>query len=183
MPAIEPVPMAELDPELRAEIAARVAGRTLSSTLPVQVWAHRPAAATAWVRLLAELQEHSCLDERLRELVRLRIASFTQCRTCQAGRKSELVTEDDIACLAPDDGRFSAQEQAALRYADLFCADWFGVDDDVYRDLAAHFTLDEVVELQLLCAMMLAGGRLALVQRAWVDDELPPVLRASREAE
>lgn len=176
MPAIEPIPLSDLDPELRAEVDARVAGRTLSSTLPVQVWAHRPAAATGWVRLLAELQERSCLDERLRELVRLRIASFTQCRTCQTGRKSELVTEDDIACLAPDDSRFTAQEQSALRYADLFCADWFGVDDDVYRDLAEHFSVAEVVELQLLCAMMLAGGRLALVQRAWADDPLPPVL-------
>jgi alkylhydroperoxidase family enzyme len=176
MPAIEPVPFDDLDPQLRKEVEERVAGRTLSSTLPVQVWAHRPAAATAWVRLLAELQERSCLGERLRELVRLRIASFTQCRTCQAGRKSELVTAEDIACLAPDDARFTPQEQSALRYADLFCSDWFGVDDAVYLDLATHFTLEEVVELQMLCAMMLAGGRLALVQRAWSDDDLPPVL-------
>jgi AhpD family alkylhydroperoxidase len=176
VPAIEPVPFALLDPVLRAEVEARTAGRTLSSTVPVQVWAHRPAAATAWVRLLAELQERSGLDERLRELVRLRIAAFTQCRTCQTGRKSGLVTEEDIACLAPDDPRFSERERSALRYADLFVSDWFSVDDDTYRDLGRHFSLEEVVELQMLCAMMLAGGRLAHVQRAWADDDRPPVL-------
>ena len=180
MPAIEPVPLEELEPELRAEVEARVAARTLSSTVPVQVWAHRPRATLAWVQLLAELQERSCLDERLRELVRLRIAAFTQCRTCQTGRKSDLVTEDDIACLDAADGRFDAREQAALRYADLFCADWLAVDDDVYRELARHFSLEEVVELQLLCAMMLAGGRLALVQRAWGDDDRPAVLEPER---
>jgi alkylhydroperoxidase family enzyme len=176
VPAIAPIDLDRLDPVLRAEVDGRVAARTLSSTLPVQVWAHRPAAATAWVRLLAELQERSSLDERLRELVRLRIASFTRCRTCATGRKSETVTEEDIACLTPDDPRFLPAEQAALRYADLFAADWFAVDDDTYRDLAQHFRTEQVVELQMLCAMMLAGGRLALVQRAWSDDELPPVL-------
>jgi alkylhydroperoxidase family enzyme len=176
VPAITPVPLADLDPVLREEVEGRLAARTLSSTLPVQVWAHRPAAATAWVRLLAELQERSSLDERLRELVRLRLASFTQCRTCSAGRKSDTVTEEDIACLTPEDARFSPAERAALRYADLFAADWFGVDDATYRDLAEHFSTEQVVELQMLCALMLAGGRLALVQRAWEDDELPPVL-------
>ncbi|MCW2605667.1 MAG: carboxymuconolactone decarboxylase family protein [Frankiales bacterium] len=176
MPAITPVPLADLDPVLREEVEGRLAARTLSSPLPVQVWARRPAAATAWVRLLAELQERSSLDERLRELVRLRIAVFTQCRTCSTGRKSDTVTEADVACLSSDDSRFDPQEQAALRYADLFASDWLAVDDATYRDLAEHFSTEQVVELQMLCAMMLAGGRLALVQRAWADDDLPPVL-------
>lgn len=176
MPAVEPVPWDALEPTLRAEIEGRVAGRTLSSTVPVQVWAHRPAAATAWVRLLAELQEKGSLDERLRELVRLRISTFTQCRTCQTGRKSDDVTEEDIACLSPDDDRFTGAERAALRYADLFCTDWLAIDDSTYGELAEHFALPQIVELQMLCAMMLAGGRLAFVQRAWADDDQPPVL-------
>jgi AhpD family alkylhydroperoxidase len=176
MPAVQPVAWEDLNPVLGSEIEARLATRTLSSTIPVQVWAHRPAAATAWVRLLAELQERSCLDERLRELVRLRISSFTQCRTCQTGRKSDAVTEEELACLSPDDARFSPAERAALEYADLFCSDPAAVDDDTYRRLAAHFSLEQVVELQMFCAMMLAGGRLAFVQRAWADDERPAVL-------
>jgi alkylhydroperoxidase family enzyme len=161
---------------LRTEIERRVAGRTLSSTVPVQVWAHRPEAETAWVRLLAELQERSSLDERLRELVRLRISTFTNCRTCQTGRKSEAVSEEDIACLSPDDERFTAAERAALRYADVFCVDWQAIDDETYRELNEHFAVAQIVELQMFCALMLAGGRLAHVQRAWADDDRPPVL-------
>lgn len=176
MPAISPLPLADLPDLLRQEIAARVDGRTISSTLPVQIWARRPEAATAWVRLLATLNEGALLDERLRELVRLRIAAFTQCRTCQTGRKSDTVSEDDIACLSSDDERFTPRERAALRYADLFCADWLAVEDDTYAGLAEHFSVDEIVELQMFSAMMLAGGRLAFVQRAWVDDVAPPVL-------
>lgn len=178
MPAIEPVALADLDPLLAEEVRARVAARTLSSTVPIQIWAHRPAAATAWVRLLAELQEASSLDARLRELVRLRVASYTQCRTCSTGRKTDAVTEEDIACLATDDTRFTPQEQAALRYADLFCVDPGAVDDGCYLDLAAHLTLEQVVDLQMFTALMLAGGRLALVQRAWADDDRPAVLGA-----
>jgi hypothetical protein len=54
VPAIAPLPLDALPVVLRDEIAGRVAARTLSSTLPVQIWAHRPDAATAWVRLLAQ---------------------------------------------------------------------------------------------------------------------------------
>jgi alkylhydroperoxidase family enzyme len=176
VPAVEPVPWDDLEPALRTEIEARLAGRTLSSTVPVQIWAYRPSAATAWVRLLAELQENSSLEERLRELVRLRISTFTNCRTCQTGRKSDDVTEEDIACLSPDDERFTEAERAALRYADTFCVDWLAIDDNTYGDLAAHFEVAQIVELQMFCALMLAGGRLAFVQRAWADDDQPPVL-------
>lgn len=170
-PAIDPIPLDALPPTLQDEIAGRIASGTLSSTLLVQIWAHRAEATTAWVRLLGALNEGALLDGRLRELVRLRIAAFTQCRTCQAARKSDAVTEEDISCLSSDDTRFTPREQAALRYADLFCVDYLSIGDDTYADLAQHFTVEEIVELQMFSAMMLAGGRLALVQRAWeVDD-------------
>ncbi|MFX4286925.1 carboxymuconolactone decarboxylase family protein [Janibacter sp. G349] len=179
--AIDPLPLGDLPDPLRREIDGRLAAGTLSTSLPVQIWGRRPEAATAWVQLLGALQEQALLESRLRELVRLRIASFTQCRTCQAARKSDAVTEEDIACLAPDDDRFSAREQAALAYADDFVNDWFAIDDDTYGALGRHFTTDEVVELQMFCAMMLAGGRLALVQRAWAEDSDPAGERVSRE--
>ena len=176
MPAIQPLALAELDPLLAEQVRARVLARTLSSTLPIQIWGHRPAAATAWVRLLAELQEGSSLEPRLRELVRLRVASYTQCRTCSTGRKTDEVTEQDIACLATDDTRFTAQEQAALRYADLFVLDPGAIDDSCYQDLGEHLSVEQVVDLQMFTALMFAGGRLAFVQRAWADDDKPPVL-------
>ena len=43
----------------------------LSSTLPVQIWARRPAVANAWLGTMAEIHERGVLPERLRELVRI----------------------------------------------------------------------------------------------------------------
>lgn len=141
--------------------------RMLSSTTPVQVWAHRPRVALAWLGLMETLHSDSTLDERLRELVRLKIASITTCQACQLARKSDAVTEQDIACMATDSEHFTPAEQAALRYAELFASDYLAIDDEHFAWLEAHFSTEQVVELGLYCALMLAGGRMTLVQQAY----------------
>jgi AhpD family alkylhydroperoxidase len=141
--------------------------RMLSSTVPVQIWAHRPGVAIAWLSALEEMHLRSCLPERLRELVRLRIASITTCEVCMLARKSDAVTEEDLACLSADDPRFTAAERAALRYAELFAGDYFAIDEALFAALAEHFTTEQIVELNLYCALMLAGGRMTYVQRGY----------------
>jgi len=69
----------------------------LSTAVPVQVWAHRPAIALSWLRTLEEMHVNGLLDARLRELVRLKIAAITACRACQLARKTDTVSEDDVA--------------------------------------------------------------------------------------
>src|SRR5690606_26580451 len=113
MPRIAPISIERLPSELAAAIARGQASGMLSSSVPVQVWAHRPAAALAWLALLETLHGSGVLDERLRELVRLKIASITNCQACQLARKADQVSEEDIACLARDDARFTLAEQAA----------------------------------------------------------------------
>ncbi len=141
--------------------------RMLSSTTPVQVWAHRPAVALAWLGLMESLHNDSVLDERLRELVRLKIASITTCKACQLARKSDAVTEEDIACMATDCASFTPAERAALRYAELFAGDYLAIDDTDFLQLGDFFSTAQVVELGLYCALMLAGGRMTLVQQAY----------------
>ena len=102
---------------------------------------------------------------------RLKIASITNCRACQVARKSDAVSEEDIACLSWDDPRFTPAEQAALRYAELFAGDYFAIDEDVYAELERHFSTAEIVELNLFAALMLAGGRMTYVQRGYPEDE------------
>jgi len=172
MPVIDPIPWDDLDPELRQEIASGQASRMLTSSLPVQIWAHRPRAATAWVRTLGELHRGP-LDARLRELVRLRIADFTQCRTCQIARKTDDVSEEEVSCLSSEDPRFTPRERAALRFAELFAGDHFAIDDTVFAELGRHFDVQEIVELGMFTALMLAGGRLTYVLRGYADDERP----------
>ena len=161
------VPLEAFAPALADAVARGVRTRMLSNTLPIQVWAHRPEAAVAWLGLLDQLHNHGLLDARLRELVRLRIAAFTSCRVCQVARKSDAVDESDVACLSSDDARFSLAERAALRYAELFASNPQAIDEAVFAELARHFGTAEVVELNMFCALMLAGGRMTQAQRAF----------------
>jgi AhpD family alkylhydroperoxidase len=171
MPRIDPVDLDALPPDLAAAVARGRETRMLSSTLPVQIWAHRPETALAWLGTIESMHAGGILDPRLRELVRLKIAAITTCKACQVARKTDSVSEEDIACLSWDDPRFTPAEQAALHYAELFAADYFAIDEAIYATLERHFTTPEIVELNLFAALMLAGGRMTYVQRGY-DEEL-----------
>jgi alkylhydroperoxidase family enzyme len=161
------VPLDAMPGALQDAIERGQRSRMLSSTTPVQVWAHRPKVALAWLGLMESLHSDSLLDERLRELVRLKIASITTCKACQLARKSDAVTEEDIACMATDSEYFKPAERAALRYAELFASDYLAIDDTHFLRLGEFFSTAQVVELGLYCALMLAGGRMTLVQQAY----------------
>lgn len=167
MPRLPLVPVEGFPSQLRNALERGLASGMLSTPVPVQVWAHRPAAATAWLETLEQLHANGLLDARLRELVRLKIASITACRACQLARKTDSVDEEDVACLTSDHERFTARERAALRYAELFAGDYLAIDDAVFEELARWFSAAETVELNLFCALMLAGGRMTFVQQAY----------------
>jgi alkylhydroperoxidase family enzyme len=165
------VPLSDLPPSLGNAIERGLATRMLSSTVPVQVWAHRPEVAEAWLAALEAMHLRGLLPGRLKELVRLKIASITTCKACQIARKDDSVSEDDIACLAHDDPRFSPAEQAALHYATLFAGDYMAIDDALFDKLRLYFGTPEIVELNMFCALMLAGGRMTYVQQAYAADQ------------
>lgn len=169
MPRLPLVALEDFPPGLLDALQRGRASGMLSTSIPVQVWAHRPAVAQAWLQALEQMHSHSPLPARLRELVRLKIASITNCVACQLARKTDSVDEADLACLASDNERFSAPERAALRYAELFACDYTAIDDAVYAELKAHFGVPEIVELNLYCALMLAGGRMTYVQQAYEE--------------
>lgn len=166
-PAIEPLALSQLSPELNAAIGTAKQTGVLSSTTPVQVWAHRPHLADAWLALMQGFYTDSLLEERTRELVRLKIASITNCQACRLARKSDTVTEEDIACIANDDDRFEPAESVALDYADLFASDYDAITDKHFDALRRHYSEAQIVELNMFCALMLAGGRMTYVQRAY----------------
>lgn len=170
MTRLPTVPLAGFPPTLAAAVERGRASRMLSSTVPVQIWAHRPEPAEAWLATLEAIHSRGLLPGRLRELVRLKIASITTCKACQLARKDDAVSEEDIACLASGDARFSPAEQAALRYAELFAADYMAIDDAVFDTLKRHFSIPDIVELNMFCALMLAGGRMTYVQQAYEKD-------------
>ena len=85
-----------------------------------------------------------------------------------------LVSEADIACLSWDDPRFTPAEQAALHYAELFAADYVAIDAAIYEALERYFTTEQIVELNMFAALMLAGGRMTYVQRGYPEDDAAP---------
>lgn len=169
------VPLSALPADLAQAVQRGRETRLLSTTVPVQVWAHRPEAALAWLALLEQFHHHGVLEPRLRELVRLRIAAHTQCQACQVARKNDEVDALDLAaltCRSTDSEHFSPSEREALRYAELFAADPHAITEADFAGLAQHFDTPQIVELQMFCALMLAGGRMTLVQRAY--EEITP---------
>lgn len=160
IPLVAPLDDAEVAPTVAAAIEAGVASRMLSSATPARRWAHRPAVAEAQLALYRSMFDETALEPRLLELVRLRVAALNDCAECQVARKSEAVSEDDIACLAADDPRFTEVEQAALRYAEQIVVDHHRVDDQLRRRLRSLFSDAELVELSLFVAMVLGLGRI-----------------------
>jgi AhpD family alkylhydroperoxidase len=146
-----------LDAELKSDRELR----------PMSVRAHHPELAKAYVRYSGEVKRHAVLPERLRELVRLRIAFHNQCRSCMAMRYADAVQDgvsEDLVCSlerpheAPD---LSDAERAALRYADLLATNHLAIGDAMYAELAAHFSEKAVVELGTWCAICIGFGRLS----------------------
>jgi len=99
-------------------------------------------------------------------MCRIKISVAHQCGYCSTVRsniaKAEGLTETMINDLFDyaRSNQFSAREQAALHYADLFKQGEHAIDkDEVYTELAKHFSDEEIIELGLFCAEVDGVGK------------------------
>ena len=148
----------------------------------------RSPLGTAWVEYWNRLLYQGTLPHKLKEMCRIKISVAHQCGHCSTVRsnvaKAEGLTEDLIGELSSygDSTHFSAREKAALRYADLFKAGEHAIDkDEVYADLAKHFSDEEIIELGLFCAQVDGVGKFvkSLNVVSWEEAcALDPKLRA-----
>jgi AhpD family alkylhydroperoxidase len=148
----------------------------------------RSPLGTAWVEYWNRLLYQGTLPHKLKEMCRIKISVAHQCGYCSTVRsnvaKAEGLTEDLIGELSSygDSTHFSAREKAALRYADLFKAGEHAIDkDEVYADLAKHFSDEEAIELGLFCAQVDGVGKFvkSLNVVSWEEAcALDPKLRA-----
>ncbi|EQA96598.1 alkylhydroperoxidase family enzyme [Sphingobium wenxiniae] len=160
MPVIAPLPLDDVDAESRARIDAGLATGMYSQTLPLQIVARAPAALRALDEGYKAMFRRSLLDDRLRELLRLRSAQINSCGPCSQSRKEESVSEEDVACLFDtDSGGLSRRERLALRYMSLMSTDHYAITPDVYRELGEEFSAAEIVELGWTCAQTIGGHR------------------------
>jgi AhpD family alkylhydroperoxidase len=167
MSRIHSLPVEQWDPEFRD--AVKYADTTELQQRAMEIHAHAPHMAKAMFTWTGIAKAGQQLSSRLIELVRLRIAFHNQCRTCMAMRSQSAVddglTEGMVCSLekpyeAPD---LTAQEKAALAYADKFTTNHFAIDNDTFDDLRKVFTEAEIVELANWCAFYVGFGRLMAV--------------------
>lgn len=103
------------------------------------------------------------LDSRLKELVRLRIATLNGCKTCKAARLDPDHVSEREATLGvdgPDKESFTPRERAALELAETMATNHFAVDDQMIRDLRRHFSQAELVELMMMTGQYIGFGRM-----------------------
>jgi AhpD family alkylhydroperoxidase len=149
----------------------------------------RSKLGIAWVEYWNKLLYQGVLPHKLKEMCRIKISVAHQCGYCSTVRsnvaKAEGLTESLINDLFDYAGsaQFSAREKAALRYADLFKQGEHAIDkDEVYADLARHFSDEEIIELGLFCAEVDGVGKFvkSLNVLSWEEAcELNPRLSAA----
>lgn len=106
--------------------------------------------------------EGGLLPRRLKELVRLRIATLNGCLTCKAARLAQdEITEDEATAIDgfADGTSYSTREKAALRFADKLATDHFGIDDEFISGIREHFSEPEFLELAMMTGQYIGFGR------------------------
>ena len=108
------------------------------------------------------------LPPRLKELIRLRIATLNGCVLCKSVRMApDTVSEDEAARGVddPDAEGFTARERAAIRFAEKMAVDHHNIDDEDVAAMRALFSDAEFLELSMMAGQYIGFGRvLAMLQ-------------------
>ena len=117
------------------------------------------------------------LTPRIKELVRLRIATLNGCETCKAARlAADSIPEQqarDIDGYADSDD-YSPAERAAVRFAEMLAVRHFDIDDHEIVVLREHFDDAEMLELMMMAGQYIGFGRvLATLQLETVACPVP----------
>lgn len=108
------------------------------------------------------------LEPRLKELVRLRIATLNGCVLCKTVRMAPNVVAEDEAASGVDDAdnaSFTARERAAIHFAEKMALDHHNIGDDDVAAMRRHFTDAEFLELAMMTGQYIGFGRvLAMLQ-------------------
>jgi alkylhydroperoxidase family enzyme len=117
------------------------------------------------------------LTPRLKELVRLRIATLNGCETCKAARlASDTIPEEQALGIDSYEGSgdYSPAERAAVRFAEMLAVRHFDIDDHEIALLREHFDDAEMLELMMMAGQYIGFGRvLATLQLETVACPVP----------
>jgi alkylhydroperoxidase family enzyme len=108
------------------------------------------------------------LEPRLKELVRLRIATLNGCVLCKSVRMAPTVVSEDEAAAGvdkADETNFSPRERAAIHFAEKMALDHHNIDDEDVARMRSLFSDAEFLELSMMTGQYIGFGRvLAMLQ-------------------
>jgi 4-carboxymuconolactone decarboxylase len=117
---------------------------------------HSPDLAAAWFEFNNAVRFKTRLDDRVRELVIMRVAFLTGCEYVWAVHEAQYaapagLTPPQVASLRGKSAgtAFDAREQALLTYVDAMTRD-VAVPDGVFESLKQHFNSRETAEITVL---------------------------------
>ena len=150
--------------------------------------AHNPAIFQAYLPYVRAIFSPGALDDRIKDLVAIRIAYLLECRYSISHRvasaRNQAIPEQDIVAVAdPASHDFSDAEQAALAFAEELTT---GADDVPYHDnrqvvsqetleaVKQHFSDAEIAELAISVGLWNALARFHRVMDFDLDMPAPP---------
>jgi uncharacterized peroxidase-related enzyme len=142
---------------------------TTGDATAMRVLARRPEMVASFAEFYWPLQTTGLLNRKLVELTRLAVAQINQCPNCLAARYEDSfedgLTEQLISQLPEADqtAEFSEREKAAIVVAQKMAKDHFSITDEDFERLYQHFSINEVVELNMLIAQFVGIGRMLAV--------------------
>ena len=123
-----------------------------------QALLHTPALASAWFDFNNTVRFQTSLDDRLRELVIMRVAALTGCDYVWKVHETQYaapagVTPREVEALRDwsKSGVYGKKECALLAYVDAMTKD-VAVADAVFKSMREHYSEREVVEITVLVA-------------------------------
>jgi alkylhydroperoxidase family enzyme len=143
-------------PEQTALIERIRKGRRGTFINVYKVLLHAPEIANVWLDLVNVVRWKTELDDRLREIVIIRIGYLNRCAYVVKQHVPELSTSAGLPKEQADaladwqtSTFFDARERAALAYADAVTRD-IDVPDAVFAELRKHFSERQIVEMTVL---------------------------------
>jgi AhpD family alkylhydroperoxidase len=127
---------------------------------PMEIWAHQPKMMVGMGRFNQAVRKGKAVDGRIKNLVELKGAQMIGCEFCvdlgsQICRNSGLSDEELLALPRyQSSGLFTGREKAALDYAIAVMRTPVEVTDELFAQMQAYFTDQQIVEITALLTLV-----------------------------
>ena len=127
---------------------------------PMEIWAHQPKMMFGMGKFNQAVRKAHSVDERLKNLVELKGAQMIGCEFCvdlgsQICRNSGF-SDDELLALPRyrHSNRFTERERLALDYTVAVMQTPVDVTDELFAQMKAHFTDEQLVEITALLTLV-----------------------------